>query len=133
MYLSETSMGVRLNEQKSAESYKETIVNYGEFIIRKIARPWLLIEPIYKLSKEFKQEKSYLETLHGFSRTVIAERKKTFDDNHNTFSTKRKAMLDLLLSAQKAGADIDDTELREQVDTFLYGVSLLDQANIIKI
>lgn len=115
-------MGIRLNEQKSADSYKETIQTYGNFFVEKITKPWLLIEPIYKLSKLYRREKAYLEVLHGFSRTVIAKRKKNFDDNHSAFSTKRKAMLDLLLSAQRAGADIDDTELREQVDTFLFTV-----------
>nr|WCC58135.1 cytochrome P450 [Pharsalia antennata] len=118
----ETSMGIHLNEQKSGQSYKNAMLSLGEVLIYRLVRPWLLIEPIYRLSKEYQKEKGYVDVMHNFSDGVIAERKKTFDVNHNSYSEKKKrAMLDLLLSAQHMGADIDDDGLREEVDTFLFG------------
>ncbi|XP_018561986.1 cytochrome P450 4C1-like isoform X2 [Anoplophora glabripennis] len=118
----ETSMGIHLYEQKSSESYKNAVTDLGEIMIYRIVRPWLLVNPIYKLSKVHAKEKEYLDVLHNFSESVIAERKKTFDINHNSYSVKkRRAMLDLMLQAQQTGADIDDAGLREEVDTFLFG------------
>ncbi|KAJ8915094.1 hypothetical protein NQ315_014349 [Exocentrus adspersus] len=118
----ETSMGIKMNEQKSAESYKQALIDLNTIFIHRLARPWLLIKPVYKFSQVYKEEQNLVNVMHTFSNNVIEERKKTFDVNDNTYSIKkRQAMLDLLLAAQRSGIDIDDDGIREEVDTFLFG------------
>ncbi|KAJ8915093.1 hypothetical protein NQ315_014348 [Exocentrus adspersus] len=117
----DTSMGIKMHEQESSESYKRALIDLNTIFIRRFARPWLLLKPIYKYSQTYKMEQSLVNILHTFSNNVIEERKKTFDVSHNTHSTKKKAMLDLLLAAQRSGVNIDDAGIREEVDTFLFG------------
>lgn len=124
-------MGIELNEQDVAKSYKQSLIDFGEILVHRVSRPWLLVNSIYKFSETYKTERGMLDVMHGFSDKVIAERKKTFDANQNSYSArKKKAMLDLLLSAQQNGEEIDDLGIREEVDTFLFGVSEMRWKNV---
>mgnify|MGYP005983733957 FL=1 len=65
-----------------------------------------------------------IKILHDFSGNIIKEREKEM--TVETYSKKKRlAMLDLLLSAKNQGADIDNEGIREEVDTFMFEVLLL--------
>lgn len=72
-----------------------------------------------------------MKILHEETWKTIALRRKMLEDcNYNVnavsdddenFGTKRRlAFLDILLIAQKEGADLTDSEIREEVDTFMF-------------
>lgn len=73
-----------------------------------------------------------LDVLHGFSQKVIVERKevlrnkskkeKESADDLILGRKKRLSLLDLLLEASKDGQYLSDKEIREEVDTFMFGV-----------
>lgn len=80
---------------------------------------------IYKFTSEGKEFFKTVKTLHEFTEKVIRERKLVRETSTEEASEdgvkKRKAFLDLLLDA---GSDLTDTDLREEVDTFMFEVRL---------
>lgn len=113
-------MGIKLdaNPQKNNFEYKKAIKTMGQILVYRIIRPWLFENHIFNITPTGAKARKVVKTLHQFSKTVIKERKQHF--NYST--GKRLAMLDLLLSAQSEGADIDDEGIREEVDTFMFEV-----------
>lgn len=100
----------------------------------RLARPWLYSDLIYNLTKYRKLERVNLKILHQLTTDVIKERDRTFNvcdlenleqenEEWEVYSKKRLAMLDLLLLAKRSG-EIDDDGIREEVNTFLFAVSL---------
>lgn len=75
-----------------------------------------------------RKEKELLKVLHGFTDNVITMRKEelskqsSVDDKPNDFEGKKKlALLDLLLQAKIDGVPLSDSDIREEVDTFMFG------------
>ncbi|KAJ8933366.1 hypothetical protein NQ314_014081 [Rhamnusium bicolor] len=120
--IGETSMGINLNEETTSKSYKEAIYKLGHNVTWRLVRPWFHSKTLYQLTARSKEDKMLLNILHTFSDNVIGERQKTFqaEKKLSYSSKKRLAMLDLLLTAKYAGADIDDDGIREEVDTFMF-------------
>ncbi|KAJ9577095.1 hypothetical protein L9F63_006332, partial [Diploptera punctata] len=80
-----------------------------------------------------KRYEECLRILHGFTNKVIQERKKLrkVTENNTTISNKEKeeeflgkkkrlAFLDLLLETSEGGKHLTDTDIREEVDTFMF-------------
>lgn len=76
-------------------------------------------------------EKELLKVIHGFADKVIAMRKdelskqnslKSDGDEIDDFPSKKKlALLDLLLQVKAGDAPLSDSDIREEVDTFMFG------------
>lgn len=115
-------MGVDLDlmPQKYKE-YKQAIHSFSQTSLERLFKPWLYNNFVYSLTDLGKRSKKAIEVLHSFTRQVISERKKTFF--HTQQEKKPKlTMLDLLL--HNYGVDIDDDGIAEEVDTFMFEVSL---------
>lgn len=73
------------------------------------------------------KEKELLKTLHGFTDKVIVMRKEglskqsVLESNDDIGGKKKLALLDLLLLQKIDGVHLSDADIREEVDTFMFG------------
>ncbi|CAH0554675.1 unnamed protein product [Brassicogethes aeneus] len=126
--IGETSMGTNLNSPGSLEKsaqYKKAVYTFGDLVTQRVARPWLFIPALYKMTDMCKEESNIVNILHNYTNDVIHDRKKNFvvpkEGEDASYSTKKRlAMLDLLLNFKAQGAAITDDGIREEVDTFLF-------------
>lgn len=98
-----------------------------EIIYERTFDAFLRYDFIYKFSKLYKQELENLKVLHGFTDGVIKRRR---DELLNQAATSKfegesetktkKALLDVLLQATVDGAPLSNTDIREEVDTFMF-------------
>ncbi|NWH77739.1 CP4V2 protein, partial [Piaya cayana] len=129
----ETAMGKNIGAQEYKDSeYVRAIYRMSDLIQQRQKSPWFWFDFTYKLFKEGREHDTNLKILHSFTDTVIAEkaaelehskqRKCNTDGNcEESGSKKRKAFLDMLLSAtDDEGNKLSYTDIREEVDTFMF-------------
>ncbi|NXI40981.1 CP4V2 protein, partial [Galbula dea] len=127
----ETAMGKNVGAQKNKDSeYVCAVYRMSDLIHGRQKSPWFWSDLSYMLFKEGREHKRNLKILHNFTDTVIAEKaaenakqtKYNTDSNHEeNGSRKRKAFLDMLLSAtDDEGNKLSYKDIREEVDTFMF-------------
>ncbi|XP_071578166.1 cytochrome P450 4C1-like isoform X3 [Temnothorax nylanderi] len=136
----ETAMGTSLRGLGDfQQQYREAVHRMGELLIYRAFRQWLRSDWIFSLTSKGREQKKMLKILHGFTKRIIAERKvyhdrtngqylKNFDNDTSAkrddaepvrVRRKRLAMLDLLIAASRDGL-MTDSDIREEVDTFMF-------------
>ncbi|XP_025267960.1 cytochrome P450 4C1-like, partial [Camponotus floridanus] len=127
----ETIMGVSLQKFSELEQkYRNAIHDITELFIYRIFRPWLYNDLLFLLSPQGRKQKKVLKILHGFTEKIIAERKlyheRTNDRYLNNFDSNEEiknfdaSLLDLLIVASRENS-LTDLDIREEVDTFIFG------------
>ncbi|XP_009675001.2 cytochrome P450 4V2 [Struthio camelus] len=129
----ETAMGRNVGAQENKDSeYVRAVYRMSDLIQRRQKSPWLWPDRVFVLFKEGREHERNLKILHGFTDTVIAEKvaelekpkqgKWDADDScEESGSKKRKAFLDMLLSAtDDKGNKLSYRDIREEVDTFMF-------------
>ncbi|KAK7870826.1 hypothetical protein R5R35_014415 [Gryllus longicercus] len=97
---------------------------------RRALQPWLHLDFIFYMTTAGRRYKKCLEVLHGTTDRVIMERRKELlkmgedlgysgIDIDDIGRRRRVAFLDLLLLAARDGS-LSDSDIREEVDTFMY-------------
>jgi len=86
-------------------------------LINRLARPWLLINSIYKLTESATEERNQKERLVSFTRSLI--------QNHRVaaFKSPRVCLLDYLIQISEKHSDFTDDDIidegkLEQVPSF---------------
>ncbi|EGI58147.1 Cytochrome P450 4C1 [Acromyrmex echinatior] len=136
----ETAMGTSLRDQSAYQQrYRKAVHQIGEIIIYRLMRQWLRYNWIFSLMPKGKKQAETLRILHGFTERIIEKRKlcqeytddqylKDFDSNTMTETSdvetikirkKRLALLDILIAASRKGL-LTDSDIREEVDTFMF-------------
>ncbi|XGW01742.1 hypothetical protein V3C99_014110 [Haemonchus contortus] len=115
----ESAMGVNIRAQSGQnKNYVKSVKEVCELLWDRERLPWLWPTPLWILSGKAARLQTALTTVQGFTRAVIAKRKKVFEleerDPH-----RKPAFLDLLLEMQQANRLTDD-DIREEVDTFMF-------------
>ncbi|XP_058121858.1 cytochrome P450 4C1-like [Anopheles ziemanni] len=129
----ETAMGVKVHAQTNEEdnAYVDAVYELSSLFMGRVVRPWLHPNWTFNRSSFGRKQRALLEVLHGYTRKVIQERKKTLlegntgvESNHlteNEFGRrKRLAFLDLLLQSVSTSGLLSDEDVREEVDTFMF-------------
>lgn len=82
---------------------------------------------IYRFTSVYRREQELLKVLHGFTSSVIKARRQELlkneatEDHVNDSGVKRKlALMDLLLQATIDGQPLNDIDIREEIDTFMF-------------
>ncbi|KAL0269893.1 UNVERIFIED_CONTAM: hypothetical protein PYX00_007475 [Menopon gallinae] len=120
----ETSMGTFLNSQRTkAESeYVQAIFGIGKIIVERMFSPFLFSDRNFKMSSLGREQAKLLKILHGFTSKIIEEKKQAFEktetEERDPDQPKKISFLEMLLEKQKTHF-FSDTDIREEVDTFL--------------
>ncbi|KAF7378869.1 hypothetical protein HZH66_015103 [Vespula vulgaris] len=85
---------------------------------------WTSFNLIFRLTKLGREHDHALKVIHTFVDKVIAERKQEWinqqNDDSNKSIKKHRALLDLLLEISKNGTILTDTNIRDEVNTFMF-------------
>ncbi|XP_018324124.1 cytochrome P450 4d2 [Agrilus planipennis] len=127
----ETSMNTKINAQENYRSpYVESTRELSNILVK---RQYQIAEgnPIlYKFTKTYAIEKKHLNVVHNMTEKVIKQRRleclnstsiDSIDLNDDSIGIKKKiAFLDLLMMSTVDGRPLTDSELKEEVDTFMF-------------
>ncbi|XP_060830923.1 cytochrome P450 4C1-like [Bombus pascuorum] len=121
----DSSMGCNINAQKNFENEYVLAVNtLASISQRRFLNVWLSFDWIFKLTRWGRKYYQALCVTDEFINKIIAERKAEWrakkDGNCHERSHKRQALLDLLLALSKDGEVLTDTDIRDEVNTFMF-------------
>ncbi|XP_035221744.1 cytochrome P450 4V2-like [Stegodyphus dumicola] len=113
--------------------YLKALIKVSSAVFERMQRPWLWPFLVFQMTAIGRSFRENLKTLHDFTTTVIAEKKKEKlenkrkgetpvkeQDTYNYRKLKSRALLDLLLDEHINNNSITETEIREEVDTFTF-------------
>lgn len=127
----ESAMGYELNAQLDDTSeYVKAVKEITGIYFKRMYDSRKRINFIYKFTSMYQREKVVTKKLQDFTLTVINARRKYWKElgkneklqsSVDDFGVKKKtAFLDLLLQSKIDGVLLDDTSIREEVDTFMF-------------
>lgn len=118
-------MGISINALACGESqYVRSVKTMCTIVAERIFSP--IDRRLYTLTPNYFREKKALNVLHSYTEQVIEERIKYKAGNplKDFHDNKKLAFLDLLLESTIDGKPLTRSELREEVDTFMFEVSI---------
>ncbi|XP_055547607.1 cytochrome P450 4d2-like [Wyeomyia smithii] len=131
--ISESAMGVKINALDDPDSpYVKAVKQMSNIIFMRLFSLFREFKIVFHLSKAVHRQKSALAVLHGFTDTVIRERKAQLENDYARESTlqqleetdiygKRKmTLLELLLNISVNNQPLSNSDIREEVDTFMF-------------
>ncbi|XP_043485630.1 cytochrome P450 4c3-like [Polistes fuscatus] len=121
----DSSMGYRINAQTNLfNEYVLAVDKLSEIAQHRFTCVWTSYDCIFRLTKLAKEQDRALKIVHNFIDKVIAERKQEWknnrDKNCNKPTKKHQALLDLLLEISSNGTILTDTDIRDEVNTFMF-------------
>lgn len=118
----EASMGVSINAQEQPDSeYVQAVKQMSMIIFKRFFSvlrdyPWT-----FGMTPMYWEQKKALEVIHGFSSRVIQMRREQLLNGTLAMDEDRKmCFLDLLLHATIDGEPLTNSDIREEVDTFMF-------------
>ncbi|KAI9563277.1 hypothetical protein GHT06_010735 [Daphnia sinensis] len=130
----ESAMG-QTKLEKEKQVYISNVQRYCQIFIRRVQRPWLSINWIYRMTSLRREYERCLSVMHAFTNKVARERREMFEQSvkknsdqlpndvivdEKPKSTSRFAMVDRLIEASYEGADLDDTGIREEINMLTF-------------
>ncbi|GJQ86705.1 hypothetical protein Trydic_g14777 [Trypoxylus dichotomus] len=124
----ETAMGVNVNAMSNEDNkYVKSIYEISEIMLWKTLRPYVPYF-LFNMMEKGRKFKEALNVLHAFSTDVITRRKKFLKNKIDSEKSnddvsggrKRLSFLDMLIEASQDGKVLSDTDIREEVDTFMF-------------
>ncbi|XP_077521043.1 cytochrome P450 4V2-like [Amblyomma americanum] len=128
-----TIMGTTISAQTNEHNpYVAAVNRVGELFVERVFKPILHVDFIYGLTPMGREHRKCLDTLHSFTRKVIAERKLALrnevdsglisleEDTSEAGRKKVRPFMDMLL-LEHFKNNITEEGIREEVDTFMFG------------
>uniref|UniRef100_A0A182KFA6 Cytochrome P450 n=1 Tax=Anopheles christyi TaxID=43041 RepID=A0A182KFA6_9DIPT len=127
-----TSMGVEINAQRHPENqYVQDVKRMSELILLRIFHVLSSFPRTYwyTMPNAWEQRK-LIRRLHAFTDSVIHKRRQQlleiensdskYTEEENIYSKRKETFLDLLLNVRVDGNSLNDLDIREEVDTFMF-------------
>ncbi|XP_035899972.1 probable cytochrome P450 4d14 [Anopheles stephensi] len=131
--ISESAMGVKLNTQIQPNSeYVKAVKEVSDIILKRLFSFLREYKWAFQFTKAHRRQAELLKVVHGFAHRVISERKKQLQDvrerqraqekleEDDIYGKRRMTLLDLLLNVEIDGKPLTDSDIREEVDTFMF-------------
>ncbi|XP_058823827.1 cytochrome P450 4d2-like [Topomyia yanbarensis] len=131
--ISESAMGVKINAQNNPDSsYVKAVKEMSKIIFMRLFSMLREYSIFFHASKAAKRQQAALSVLHGFTDSVIRERKSQLEDDQSQklaqqkldetdiYGKRKMTLLELLLNVTIEGHPLSDTDIREEVDTFMF-------------
>lgn len=88
-------------------------------------------DPIFVFTQTYWRQRTLIKKLHQFTDKVIVTRREKLLKNPDLLSAydeelgkkKKMALLDILLQSQHDGKPLSNTDIREEIDTFMFEVN----------
>ncbi|GIY87032.1 cytochrome P450 4c3, partial [Caerostris darwini] len=119
----ETILGVKIGALRNeAEEYVSSLHRLLDVAMSRIWKFWQWPDFIFRCTNSYREGLQHLRIAHGFSRSIIKERKFRYlkgemgDDNR-----RPKCLLDVLLELHIEDQVLDEERVRQEVDTFIVG------------
>jgi cytochrome P450 family 4 len=82
---------------------------------------------LFQFTSKYKRQNELIDALHKFTENVIRKRRaefelSTYEKASNFGESKKKALLDILLTSTLDGQPLSNTDIREEIDTFMFEV-----------
>ncbi|GIY08405.1 cytochrome P450 4V2 [Caerostris extrusa] len=117
----ESILGVKIGAlQSEAEKYVYSLHRLLDLIISRMWKFWQWTDFIFHYLKAYRELLQHLRVAHGFSRSIIKERKLRYMNGETIDVSRRpKCLLDVLLKLHIEDQVLDEEGVRQEVDTFI--------------
>jgi cytochrome P450 family 4 len=125
-------MGLDINAQENPNTqYLTSVKETSKLIFERLTSPLSQFHWLYPFTPSARKQEKELKILHDYATEVIVKRKAQLEaetagatGTDDGGSKKRPSFLDILLSSTIDGRPLTNQEIREQVDTFMFAVSI---------
>lgn len=117
----ETAMGVTINAQDQPDTaYVQAVKEMSGIIFKRAYSVLSQFKWTFPFTQLYRRQRKVLQVLHGFSdQTIKLRRAQLMDQVEEDGKEKKKCFLDLLLLNE--GLGLSSADVREEVDTFMFG------------
>lgn len=125
----ETAMGTKVEAQNDSSSpYVKAVHNALISFHQRTMKPWLQPDTLFYATTDGRTFNKAVKVLHKYTQEVIesrrrereSRRKDCIQTDDDLGMKKREALLDQLLDANESAANLADSDIREEVDTFMF-------------
>lgn len=122
-------MGIKLNAQaKENLQYLNDTKVMTRIMVNRFFSPLKRLDPIYKLTKEYREERQITARILSFTKKVIEDRRKlrkvAFSNDINR-DKKMLSLISILLEAERDGKPLTDEDIMYETQTFLLAVNII--------
>ncbi|GIY17758.1 cytochrome P450 4V2 [Caerostris extrusa] len=119
--LCETILGVKIGALRNeGKAYVSSLHRLLDLAMSRIWKFWLWPDFIFHCSKAYKEFMHHLRIAHGFSRSIIKQKKHMYMNGEMGENSRRpKCLLDVLLKLHIEDQVLDEEGVRQEVDTFI--------------
>uniref|UniRef100_A0A182IIR5 Uncharacterized protein n=1 Tax=Anopheles arabiensis TaxID=7173 RepID=A0A182IIR5_ANOAR len=132
--IAESAMSVKLNTQQNPNSeYVLAVKEMSDIILKRLFSLLREYKWAFQFTKAYRRQRELVKVIHDFAHKVISDRKKQLHSDEqegqraqkqlaekDVYGKRRMTLLDLLMNVTMDGKPLSDSEIREEVDTFMF-------------